>query len=102
MPILPILVNIGIFLILNIGIRWHYHVNGILKPIFDINLNYKAKIASDQTSPDSQFTCLHCIIPSSDKSVNDIRYSSFSQPNLEKSDSTVAVSRGCRSEPTLD
>ena len=30
-------------------------------------------------------------MPSSDRSVNDIRYSSFSQPKTEKSDSTVAV-----------
>ena len=30
-------------------------------------------------------------MPSSDRSVNDIRYSSFSQPKIEKSDSTVAV-----------
>ena len=31
------------------------------------------------------------MIPSSDRSVNDFLYSSFSQPSTEKSDSTVAV-----------
>ena len=35
--------------------------------------------------------CFHCIIPSSDKFVNDLRYSSAAQPRIEESDSTVAV-----------
>src|SRR5437762_5191399 len=37
--------------------------------------------------------CLHCIIPSSDKFVDDLLYSSASQLRIEKSDSTVAVLR---------
>src|SRR6266496_693944 len=35
--------------------------------------------------------CLHCIIPSKEISINDCRYSSFSHPRTEKSDSTVPV-----------
>src|SRR5579859_2466922 len=43
------------------------------------------------TKLDIKSNCLHCMIPSSDRSVNDFLYSSFSQPSTEKSDSTVAV-----------
>ena len=40
---------------------------------------------------DSNSNCLHWIIPSNDRSVNDFLYSSFSPPRIEKSDSTVTV-----------
>ena len=43
------------------------------------------------TKLDIKSNCLHCMIPSSDRSVNDFLYSSFSQLNIENSDSTVAV-----------
>src|SRR5438477_13102034 len=44
-----------------------------------------------QTNDFNNSYCLDCLIPSNDKSVNDKRYSSFSHPNIEKSDSTDAV-----------
>jgi hypothetical protein len=39
----------------------------------------------------SVWNCFECKMPSKEKSVRDFRYSFFSNPIIEKSDSTIAV-----------
>ena len=44
-----------------------------------------------QINFDKASNCLHCITPSSERSVNDLRCSSFKSLRTEKPNSTVAV-----------
>ena len=68
-----------------------YHVQGVIKPKLAANLHHKPTLTRRQINDFNNSYCLDCKIPSNDKSINDKRYSSFSHPNIEKSDSTDAV-----------